>query len=111
MAGSPGSMARPRWARCSISRPTPGSASGRRPPRIAPVTCHVIGAGVVVQPHLARDRVILAPGDNGIEDAIAARGLELVFRPAQTHQVPAVVLQVEIGLHVAIAGASRGLAV
>src|SRR2546422_11517026 len=34
---------------------------------------HVIGAGAVVEPHLARNRAILAPGDNRIEDAIATR--------------------------------------
>ena len=34
---------------------------------------HVIGAGVVVEPHLGRDRAILAPGDNRIEDTVATR--------------------------------------
>jgi len=34
---------------------------------------HVIGAGVVVEPHLARDRGVLTPGDNRIEDPVATR--------------------------------------
>ena len=65
--------------------PSSPHKKGRQPPEIIEgrairrrredLDCDVIGAGVAVESKLARDHLVLTPGDHGIEEAIASRWL------------------------------------
>src|SRR5438105_12277375 len=67
------------------------------------------GTGLVVESDFSGNLVLGAPADNGIEEAIATRWCQLIIRPAQARQVLAIVLEVQIGLHVPCAGRPRSV--
>src|ERR1700694_2449400 len=48
---------------------------------------HMVGAGFVMPPHLARDLLFVAPGDERIEGPVTAWRGPLIFGPSETAPV------------------------
>ena len=102
--------------RCPRAVPAPAGATARvaaAPPPPSPMAVEhlhadVVGAGIVMRLHARGDRLLVAPGDQGVDQPVGATVGEVVLGEAEPQEVVGVVRQHQVAGEV-LAGDLAGL--